>query len=64
MTAGDPKHPYPTHLHLHAVLGPWDKASFYRRNVVFNGVCWYELEDLIAEIRSVPNDFLNEEESQ
>jgi hypothetical protein len=47
---GDPRHPY-AHIHLHAVKGPWDFASYYRKAMVYNFVGWYELEDLIAEIR-------------
>lgn len=47
---GDPRHPY-AHIHLHAVKGPWDLASYYRKAMVYNFVGWYELEDLIAEIR-------------
>ncbi|KAG7562607.1 hypothetical protein FFLO_01980 [Filobasidium floriforme] len=46
----DPRHPY-AHVHLHAVKGPWDLASYYRKAMVYNFVGWYELEDLIAEIR-------------
>lgn len=45
------------HLHLHALIPPLDNASFIRRNFAFGGlwapgsVGWWELEDLIAEIR-------------
>jgi hypothetical protein len=47
---GDPRHPY-AHIHLHAIKGSWDLASYYRKAMVYNFVGWYELEDLIAEIR-------------
>ncbi len=52
----DSLHPY-AHLHLHALVPPLDNASFVRRNFAFGGlwtpgsVGWWELEDLIAEIR-------------
>ncbi|WWD17357.1 hypothetical protein CI109_101798 [Kwoniella shandongensis] len=50
----DPQSPH-AHLHAHALLGPIDTslpgASFWRRNVVFGGVNWWSVEDLIAEIR-------------
>ena len=51
-STGDPKHPF-AHVHLHAVKGKWDLASYYRKTLVYNFMGWYELEDLIAEIRYV-----------
>lgn len=50
----DPLSRITSHLHLHIILGPLDSpsASWVRRTVVFNSVLnFYELEDLIAEIR-------------
>lgn len=41
------------HLHAHILSGPLDKASFWRRNGPYGPMSWYELEDLIAEIRYV-----------
>ncbi|WVR06982.1 hypothetical protein IAU60_004019 [Kwoniella sp. DSM 27419] len=50
----DPQCPH-KHLHAHAMLGPIDTslpgATFFRRNVVFAGVNWWNVEDLRAEIR-------------
>jgi len=48
----DPHLPIRDHLHLHAYLGPADLLPWLGlRALAFSSLGWYDLEDLIAEIR-------------
>lgn len=48
----DTKIPVTDHLHAHAYVLPADLLGWWR-GVAYSSVAWYELDDLIAEIRSV-----------
>lgn len=47
----DPKFPSSRRLQIHALLGPMDAASMWRRKVVYGWLNFYSLEDLVAEMR-------------
>ncbi|KAI0034952.1 hypothetical protein K488DRAFT_76959 [Vararia minispora EC-137] len=52
----DTKIPVTDHLHAHAYILPADKLGFFR-GVAYSGIAWYDIDDLIAEIReSVSNN--------
>jgi hypothetical protein len=46
----DPKIPVNDHLHVHAFEAPMDLAGWWRR-LVYSGIGWYSMDDLVAEIR-------------
>ncbi|KAH6917563.1 hypothetical protein BKA70DRAFT_1382416 [Coprinopsis sp. MPI-PUGE-AT-0042] len=50
------KIPVTDHLHAHAYIAPADLLGWWR-GVAYSGLAWYEVDDLIAEIReSVSNN--------
>ncbi|TEB39364.1 hypothetical protein FA13DRAFT_1725353 [Coprinellus micaceus] len=52
----DNKIPVTDHLHAHAYIEPADLLGWWR-GVAYSSVAWYDIEDLIAEIReSVSNN--------
>ncbi|KAF5337121.1 hypothetical protein D9611_003197 [Ephemerocybe angulata] len=52
----DNKIPVTDHLHAHAYIAPADLLGWWR-GVAYSSVAWYDIEDLIAEIReSVSNN--------
>ncbi|KAI0322292.1 hypothetical protein OF83DRAFT_1167676 [Amylostereum chailletii] len=52
----DSKIPVTDHLHAHAYIMPADKLGWFR-GVAYSGLAWYDIDDLIAEIReSVSNN--------
>jgi hypothetical protein len=46
----DTQIPVTDHLHAHAYVLPADRLGWWR-GVAYSGVAWYELDDLVAEIR-------------
>ncbi|KAF4572646.1 hypothetical protein EYR40_004272 [Pleurotus pulmonarius] len=52
----DTKIPVTDHLHAHAYIGPGDLMGWWR-GVAYSSIAWYDIDDLIAEIReSVSNN--------
>jgi len=52
----DNKIPVADHLHAHAYIAPGDLMGWWR-GVAYSSVAWYDIDDLIAEIReSVSNN--------
>ncbi|KAI0304688.1 hypothetical protein BC826DRAFT_8685 [Russula brevipes] len=52
----DPHIPVTDHLHAHAFVTPADQLGWFRR-VAYSSLAWYDVDDLIAEIReSVSNN--------
>lgn len=52
----DNKIPITDHLHAHAYIGPADLLGWWR-GIAYSSVGWYDIDDLIAEIReSVSNN--------
>jgi hypothetical protein len=48
----DNKIPVTDHLHAHAYIAPADLMGWWR-GIAYSGLAWYDIDDLIAEIRSV-----------
>ena len=46
----DPRIPVTDHLHAHAFINPADQLGWFRR-VAYSSLAWYDIDDLIAEIR-------------
>jgi len=52
----DTKIPVTDHLHAHAYIAPADRLGWWR-GVAYSALAWYDIDDLIAEIReSVSNN--------
>jgi hypothetical protein len=49
----DNKIPVTDHLHAHAYIMPADLMGWWR-GIAYGPLAWYAIDDLIAEIRSVP----------
>ena len=52
----DSRIPVTDHLHAHAFIAPADRLGWFR-GVAYSAVAWYDIDDLIAEIRYVPAFF-------
>jgi len=46
----DPRIPVTDHLHAHAYVTPADKLGWFR-GIAYSSIGWYDIDDLIAEIR-------------
>ncbi|KAI0308001.1 hypothetical protein B0F90DRAFT_1922403 [Multifurca ochricompacta] len=52
----DSRIPVTDHLHAHAFIAPADQLGWFR-SVAYSAIAWYDIDDLIAEIReSVSNN--------
>jgi len=52
----DSRIPVTDHLHAHAFIAPADRLGWFR-GVAYSALAWYDIDDLIAEIReSVSNN--------
>lgn len=46
----DSRIPVTDHLHAHAFIAPADRLGWFR-GVAYSALAWYDIDDLIAEIR-------------
>jgi hypothetical protein len=46
----DPRIPVTDHLHAHAFISPADQLGWFR-GIAYSSLAWYDIDDLIAEIR-------------
>ena len=46
----DPRIPVTDHLHAHAFITPANQLGWFR-SIAYSSVAWYDVDDLIAEIR-------------
>lgn len=46
----DPRIPVSDHLHAHAYISPANQLGWFR-GIAYSSLAWYDIDDLIAEIR-------------